>query len=128
MGLSLAHLVLDAPVPGAVLARFSDDPEVQILSHRMPSTLLTDPYAGVNQAEAPAFYFSLKDSWWERWKLGLILCRDQNPLVTTAPVWFRWRVSLPRLARVLFFVHRIMRLLLPPTIRGAINRWVEHRG
>ncbi len=126
MGLSLAHRLLNAPLPEAVLARFSADLDVQILSHRMPSTLLADHHAGVNQAEAVAVYFSLKDSWWERWKFGLMLSRDQSPLVVTPPVWFRWRISLPRLARVVCLFHRTMRTLLPPRIRGAISRWVEH--
>jgi hypothetical protein len=128
MGLSLAHRVLDAPVPDAVLARFSTDPDVQLLSLRMPSTLLTDPHVGVHQGETVAFYFSLKDSWWERWRLGLILCRDQSPLITALPVWFRRRTLLRHLARFVLLLHRAMRTLLPPTIRGAINRWIEHGG
>ncbi|WHZ29226.1 MAG: hypothetical protein OJF51_004027 [Nitrospira sp.] len=128
MGLSLAHRLLDAPLPGAVLARFSADSEVQLLSLRMPPTLLADRHAGAHQSEAVMFYFSLKDSWWERWKFGLMLCRDQNPLVMAPPSWFRWRAALPRLSRFVLLLHRTMRTLLPPTIRGAINRWVEHGG
>lgn len=128
MGLSLAHRLLDAPLPEAVLARFSAGSVVQLLSLRMPPTLLADRHAGAHQSEAVVFYLSLKDSWWKRWKFGLMLCRDQNPLVMTPPAWFRWRTSLPRLARFIFLLHRAMRTLLPPTIRGAINRWVEHSG
>lgn len=128
MGLSLAHRLLDAPLPGAVLARFSADSEVQLLSLRMPPTLLADRHAGAHQSEAVMFYFSLKDSWWERWKFGLMLCRDQHPLVMIPPVWFSWRTSLPCLARFVLLFHRTMRTLLPPTIRCAINRWVEHGG
>jgi hypothetical protein len=128
MGLSLAHLVLNAPLPEAVVARFSVDADVQMFSHRMPATLLSNHRDGVNEEQAVALYFSLKDSWWERWWFGLMLCRDQSPLVTTPPTWFRWRISLSRLARLIFPVHRTMRGLLPSTIRGAINRWVEHGG
>ncbi len=128
MGLSLAHLVLDAPLPKTVLARLSADSDVQMLSHRMPSTLLADHRAGVNEAQAVALYFSLKDSWWERWWFGLQLCHDQNPMVITPPAWFRWRTSLPRLARLVLPLHRTMRSLFPSTIRGAINRWIEHGG
>ena len=128
MGLSLAHLVLDAPLPETVVARLSADSDVQMLSHRMPSTLLADHRAGVNEAHAAALYFSLKDSWWERWWFGMILCRGQSPMVLTPPVWFRWRTSLPRLARLVLPLHRTMRNLFPSTIRGAINRWIEHGG
>ncbi len=128
MGLSLAHLVLDAPIPKAVLARFSSDSDVQSLSHRMPFTLLADRHAGLNERDAVAVYFSLKDSWWERWRFGLMLCRDRNPLVMIPPAWFRWHLSLQCLARFTLPLHRTMRSLFPSTIRGAINRWVGHSG
>jgi hypothetical protein len=128
MGLSLAHRLLDVPLPEAVLARLSADSDVHMLSHRMPSTLLADRHVGVDEAQAVALYFSLKDSWWERWRFGLMLCRDQSPMVTTPPAWFRWRTSLPRLARLVLPLHRTMRSLFPSAIRGAINRWVGHGG
>ena len=128
MGLSLAHLVLDAPLPEAVVARFSADSDVQMFSHRMPATLLANYRAGVNEAQAVALYFSLKDSWWERWWFGLMLCRDPSPMITTPPAWFRWRTSLPRLARLVHPLYRTLRSLLPSTIRGTINRWVAHGG
>ena len=51
----------------------------QMLSHRMPATLLVNHRDGVTEEQAAAFYFSLKDSWWERWRFGLMLCRDQSP-------------------------------------------------
>ncbi|MGC4095534.1 MAG: nucleotidyltransferase family protein [Nitrospira sp.] len=126
MGLSLAHRILDAPLPDAVLARFADDSDVQILSHRVPSTLLADHHVGVNQSEAVAVYFSLKDSWWERWKFGLVLCRDGSPLAMTPPAWFRWRISLSRLARFVLPFHWAIRNVFPSTIREAINRWILH--
>jgi Uncharacterised nucleotidyltransferase len=128
MGLSLAHRVLDAPLPEAVLARLSADSDVQMFSHRMPSTLLADRRVGVNEAQAVAFYFSLKDSWWERWWFGLTLCHDESSIITTPPAWFRWRASLPRLARLVVPLRRMMRSLFPSTIRGAINRWIMHGG
>jgi len=123
MGLSLAHMLVDAPLPEAVLARLSADSGVQMLSHRMPSTLLADRRAGVDEAQAVPLYFSLKDSWWERWWFGLMLCRDQSPMVATPPAWFRWRTSLPRLARLVRLFRPTMRRLFPSTIRRAINRW-----
>jgi len=128
MGLSLAHRLLDVPLPEAVLARLSADSDVSMLSHRMPSMLLADRHIGVDEAQAVALYFSLKDSWWERWRFGLMLCRDQSPMVMSPPVWFRWRTSLPRLARLVRPLHRTVRSLFPSTIRGTINRWVGHGG
>jgi hypothetical protein len=66
MELSLAPLVLNAPLPEALVARFSVDADVQMFSHRMPATLLSNHRDGVNEEQAVALYFSLKDSWWER--------------------------------------------------------------
>jgi len=73
MGLSLAHLVWDAPLPEAIRTRLSADSDVHMLSHRMPATLLEYHRAGVNEEQAGALYFPLKDSWWERRLFGLIL-------------------------------------------------------
>lgn len=128
LGLALAHRVLDAPVPHAVFERIRRDSDVQTLSHRMPASLLSDSRDGVTEEQTGALYFSLKDSWWERWWLGLTLCRAHSPLATNPPSWFRWRNSLPSLANVIIPVHRLMQRLLSPTIRGAINRWVAHSG
>ncbi len=128
MGLSLAHRLLDAPLPEAVFARLSADSDVQMFSHLMPSALLADPHVGVNEEQAAAVYFSLKDSLWERWRFGLMLCRDKSPIVTAPPAWFRWRISLPLLALLVYPLHRALRILFPSTIRGAINRWVESSG
>lgn len=125
MGLSLARLLLDAPLPEAVLARLSTDSDVQTLLPLMPSTLLADHHAGVKENQAVALYFSLKDSWLERWKFGLMLCRDKDPLVTTPPAWFRWRTSLSYLARFVSLFHQPMKRLLPSTIQKAIHRFVE---
>ena len=99
-----------------------------MLSHRMPASLLANSQDGVNEEQAGALYFSLKEFWWERWWLGLLLCRAHSPLATTPPSWFRWRNSLPRLARLIIPVHRVMKHLLSPRIRGTINRWVAHSG
>ncbi len=128
LGLSLAHRLLDAPLPETVQARLERDSDIQTLSHRMPASLLTKSQDGVNEEQAGALYFSLKDSWWERWWLALLLCCNHSPLATTPPSWFRWRNSLPHFARIIIPVHRAMKLLLSPTIRGMINRWVAHSG
>lgn len=128
MGLSLAHLVLDAPLPEMVLARLEDDLDVQALSHRMPANLLSDQGEGVTEEQGGALYFSLKDSWWDRWWCALLLCRSHSDIATTPPSWFRWRRSLPFLASAIIPAHRAMQHILSPTIRGAISRWLPHGG
>jgi hypothetical protein len=124
LGLSLAHRLLDAPLPERVLAQLERGSAIQMLSHRMPASLLTNSQEGIHEEQAGALYFSLKDSWWERWWLGLLLCRAHSMLATTPPSWFRWRHSLPRLARLIIPVHRVMKDLLSLTVRGTINRWI----
>jgi hypothetical protein len=128
MGLSLAHLVLDAPLPEAVLARLQDDSDVRALSYRMPASLLSDNQEGVTEEQGGALYFSLKDSWWDRWWCGLLLCRGHSHVATNPPSWFRWRRSLPFLASAIIPAHRAMQHIISPTIRGAISRWVPHSG
>lgn len=126
MGLSIAHRLLDAPLSDGVLARVESEIEIEALSHRMPATLLEDGREGVWEEQSAALYFSLKDSWWERWRFGLRLCRLQSPVTVTPPQWFRWRNSLLRLARFVQPMHRMMKRFLSSEIRGAINRWVPH--
>ncbi len=126
MGLSMANRLLDAPLPDEVLARIEKEVEIKVLSQRMPATLLKDGREGVWEEQSAALYFSLKDSWWERWRFGLLLCRLQSSVSVTPPTWFRWRNSLFGLARLIQPVHRTMKRFLSSGIRGAINRWVPH--
>lgn len=126
MGLSLAHQLLDAPLPEKVLTSLKDETDVRALSHRMPANLLVNYQDGVSEEQAGALYFALKDSWYERWCLGLLLCRAHSQLALVPPAWFRWRTSLARLARLIVPAHRVLTRLLSPTIRHTINRWVTH--
>lgn len=128
MGLSLARLMLDAPLPEAVLARLKIDTEVQVLAHRMPASLLSDGCDGVWEEQAAALYLSLKDSWWERWRFGLLLCRAHSRVAATPPRWVRWRTTLACLSCVIVPLHGMLKRRLSPAIRGAINRWVAQGG
>lgn len=126
MGLSIAHRLLDAPLPDVILARVKREVEIGVLSQRMPATLLKDGREGVWEEQTAALYFSLKDSWWERWRFGLRLCRLQSSVTMNPPIWFCWRNSLSRLACLIRPVHRVMKRFLSSRIRGTINRWVPH--
>jgi len=128
MGLALAHRVLDAPIPESVYARYSTDADVRMLSERMPASLLASPREGVTEEQAAAFYLTLKDTWWERCRLGLVLCRDGSSMVENPPRWFFRGRGLARLAHLVRPCQRAVRNLVPSSIRGAINRWVEHGG
>ncbi len=128
IGLSLAHLVLDAPLPEGVRARYSDDIHIHMFSERMPATLLADPREGVHEKHAVALYFALKDSWWEQWRFGLVLCRDESPMVMSPPAWLHSRHSLVYVSRLIRPFQWAVRCLIPAPIRAALNRWVEHGG
>lgn len=128
IGLALAHRVLDAPIPESVYARYSTDADVLMLSERMPASLLASPRKGVSEEQAVAFYLTLKDTWWERCRFGLVLCRDGSSVVENPPSWFSRGRGLMRLAHLVRPCQRAVRNLVPSSIRGAINRWVEHGG
>lgn len=128
IGLSLAHHVLDAPLSEGVRARYSGDMDVEMFSERMPVTLLADPREGVHEEQAVALYFALKDSWWEQWRFGLVLCRDESSMVKSPPVWLHSRRSLTYVSRLIRPFQWAVRSLVPAPIRGALNRWVEHGG
>ena len=128
IGLALAHRVLDAPIPESVCARYSTDADVRMLSERMPASLLVSPRKGVSEEQAAAFYLTLKDTWWERCRFGLVLCRDGSSVVENPPSWFSRGRGLMRLAHLVRPCQRAVRNLVPSSIRGAINRWVEHGG
>lgn len=128
LGLSVAHLLLDAPLPAAVLERLKADVEVLALAHRMPASLLSDAHEGITEKQAGVLYFSVKDSWWERWRLALQLCRAHSPMATMPPSWCHGRLTLSRLARIMVPLYREVKRLLSPRIRAAINRWVAPIG
>lgn len=128
IGLALAHRVLDAPIPESVCARYSTDADVRMLSERMPASLLVSPRKGVSEEQAAAFYLTLKDTWWERCRFGLVLCRDGSSVVENPPSWFSRGRGLMRLAHLVRPCQRAVRNLVSSSIRGAINRWVEHGG
>ncbi|MGE0471434.1 MAG: nucleotidyltransferase family protein [Nitrospira sp.] len=128
LGLAVAHLLLDAPLPAVVLERLETDVEVMALAHRMPADLLSDAYEGITEEQAGALYFSLKDSWWERWRFGLLLCRANSPMATIPPSWCHGRLALSCLARIIAPLHREVKRLLSPRIRGTINRWFAFMG
>ena len=120
--------MLDAPLPEGVRARYSDDIHVHMFSERMPATLLADPREGVHEKHAVALYFALKDSWWEQWRFGLVLCRDESPMVMSPPAWLPSRPSLIYVSRLIRPFQWAVRSLIPAPIRAALNRWVEHGG
>ena len=99
MGLSLAHRLLDAPLPEAVRAALRWFGCAALIPPYAAHSA-TDCHAGAHQSGG--WILSLiKRFMVEALKFGLMLCRDQNPLVMIPPARFRWRTSLPRPAFII---------------------------
>lgn len=128
LGLAVAHLLLDAPLPASVRERLETDVEVMALAHRMPAGLLSDALEGISEEQAGALYFSVNDSWVGRWRVGLLLCRAHSPIAMTPPSWCRGRLPLACLARIIVPLHREAKRFLSPRIRDAMNRWFAFIG
>jgi len=103
LGLALANRIFDTPLPPHIRAMLSRDPDIPRLACRMPKGLLVSSRDGIDESEAVALYFALKDTWADRWLYGLALLRDDHPMLDRWPVWIRSRplVWLTWIARAL---------------------------
>ena len=69
---------------------------------------------------------TLKDSWLERWKLGVALCRAEAEVLTRSLPWFRVQRRLRMLATCLKPFHRIIaKWILSVRMREAVVRWLQ---
>jgi len=128
LGLSLAHILFDVPLPNPILRSIEADSDLLRISTLMPKSLLNKTLSGIDEGDGEALYFSLKDSWWEQWWYGLSLCRAGDIPVLLIPMpWCRLQPYLQRLFRIIQPFHRAAVLCLPSSrIRRAITRWMNH--
>ena len=123
LGLALSHRVMDAPIPPQILNLIAADSDILGLAHRMPKSLLLQQQEGMDDQDVGALLFTLQDDWKARWRYGIALCRSHDPVIHSAPAWFRWRRSLRWLARGVSPVHTLSRWLSPPaSIRHLFHR------
>lgn len=122
LGLELANRLMEIPLPSDVLSEISADQDVTVLARRMPKSVLTHQHDGIDEHDGPALYFALKDSWWDRWRYGLVLVRHDHPMLTRLPSWFRWAKQIMLLARIgeFFRASAVIRAMM--TLRRAIGR------
>ena len=73
LGLAMAHSLFDTAVPLTILQEIETDADIPVLVRKMPKQLLKNPRHGIDEDCAEALYMTLKDSWLERWKLGVAL-------------------------------------------------------
>lgn len=123
LGLALSHRVMEAPIPPQILSMIAADSDVLNLARRMPKSLLLQQQEGIDDHDVGALLFTLQDDWKARWRYGIALCRSHDPIIHAAPEWFRWRRSLPWLARGVSPVHTLSRWLSPQaSIRHLFHR------
>jgi Uncharacterised nucleotidyltransferase len=97
MGLAMAHMLFELPLPRSIQDAVSTDPDIYNLAKRMPRHLLRSSQEGVGEADAEVFYLTLKDSWIDQWAYALTLCQADGPLATEPPSWFKFRRRLTTL-------------------------------
>lgn len=113
LGLALAHWIFNTPLPPHIRVMLSRDPDILQLAWRMPKGLLASDRDGIDQADAVALYFALKDTWADRWLYGLSLLRDDHPILDRWPVWIRprllmWLTPIARAFRASPLVHALI--------------------
>lgn len=129
LGLGLAQMLFDTSLPRIVLREIELDRDIAALVGRMPKQFLKNPDQGVDESCAEALYMLMKDSCWERWKLGVELCRTETDVMTLILPWFRYQYRLRILSNCLRPIQRIVpRWILSVRMREAIVRWLQSSG
>lgn len=125
MGLALAQRLFNVTLPDSCHQRVAADADVPQLARRMPQSLLADPARGINEAQADAFHYTLQDSWRDRLKFGLLLCRGGSPALDTRYPWFRSHGALRRLDVTLRPLRRLAAQAAPlDSLKRAVSRWL----
>ncbi len=126
LGLSMAHYLFDAVLPRSVMHEIEADADISDLVRRMPKQFLKNPSHGVDEDCADALYVTMKDSLWERWKLGAALCRAEADVITRPLPWFRFQRKLRVLAACLKPLHRVVaKWILSVRMREMVVRWLQ---
>lgn len=129
LGLAMAHSLFDTAVPRTILQEIEADADIPILVRKMPKQLLKNPRHGIDEDSADALYMTLKDSWFERWRLGVAFCRSEAEVLTRSLPWFRFQRRLRMLAICLKPFHRIIaKCLFSVRMREAVVRWLQSSG
>ena len=126
LGLGMAKNLFDIVLPRIVLHEIESDSDIPTLVRLMPKQLLRSCDEGIDEASAEALYVTLKDSWWERWKLGVALCRAESEAISKALPWFRFQRRLRGLFLCLKPLHWFARKCAPSIgLRRAVVRWLR---
>ena len=88
LGLSLAQRLFDIKLPDFLRSQISSDLVVTTLSNNIRKSF-TDPAYGINENDYQAYYFCLKDRWFDRLRYGIYLCRVNSSVITSDLPWFQ---------------------------------------
>jgi hypothetical protein len=126
LGLAVAHSLFDTVLPRAVSIEIEADADIPVLLRRLPKQLLENSEQGIGEDSADALYMTLKDTWWERWKLGLALCRVEADVIAHSLPWFRCQRKLQLLSTCLKPFHSVaVKRILSARMREAVVRWLQ---
>lgn len=129
LGLSLAQTLFDTALPRLVAQEIEADRDIPALMQTMPKQLLKSPEQGIDESCAEALYMMVKDSRWERWKLGVELCRAETDVVNRSLPWFRYQHQLSILSHCLKPIQRLVaKWVLFVRMREVIVRWLQSSG
>ena len=129
LGLAMANSLFDIVLPRAVLHEVEVDADIPTLVRHMPKQLLKSSDQGIDEDCAEALYVTLKDSWWERWKLGVALCRAESDVITSPLTWFSFQGRLRGLFTCLKPFHWCAVKCVPSVrMRQAVVRWLHIAG
>lgn len=125
MGLALAQTLFGVTLPDFCHQQVAADADVPQLARRMPRSLLADPVCGISEEQADAFHFMLQDSWHDRLRFGLLLCRGQSPALVARYPWFRSHRILRRLDATLRPLRHLAAQSAPlDRLKRVVSRWV----
>jgi hypothetical protein len=126
LGLAMAQNLFDVVLPRTVSHEIEADVDVPVLVRTMPKQLLKHPAQGIDKDSADALCVMIKDSSWERWKLSVLVCRDNVDVINRPLLWFRFQRKL----RILSACVNSLLLVVPKgslfvRIRLMVVRWLQ---
>ncbi len=129
LGLAMAQSLFDTVLPHAALQEIEADADIPVLVRKMPKQLLKNPCHGIDEDCADALYVTLQDSWFEQWKLGVVLCRAEAEVLTGSLPWFRFQRRLRVLSACLKPFRRVVaKWILSVRMRETVVRWWQSSG
>jgi len=109
MGICLAHKIFGLPLPPTIHLQIQNDQDILRLSYGIPSSLIQNPSQRVYEKHREAFFLSLKETNWEKFRYALQICASKNsPVIHDSLSWFRFQGRLQALNHVYVFLLHVL--------------------